>query len=651
MAIINAPYTTSNKLIAYPFREDNKNISYSGEFIHSYNKADTRIPSDMFLDAYVLIDYDNDIDPNLPIRLAGYSYGGSDEIRLYFSYNNDTGISYQLTHRLCEDNWLRPIYNNVNSNYPFLSFFLLNDLDIKDSRWFSDISISSRCLFFQPKRVKSINIKDSRYPDTNLLTIGGSLLPEVPELKLKALGYNTVTENTDDGIRISAEAGSGNGIVPCSSVLLPYIDDIPIYSINGVQPDSEGNVNLTGDDCIDVAEYTDDDSHIGLQLTSICAPCCDCEDYYKVLESIHARFKKEPKLLVEGFSAVSLNGVYTYTESDGKWHCDTGATLYKIDASPDGYYRWKLSFGNSSFYSLTNNSEYPIGCAWVSKEIDDLESVVSATREESEVRIYKDNDIYKDLVSGKVSIHKETPSGIQALDSISRDLYYRNRESYQHASYFWNSKMKDMNNNFRVSFYSRSDMTSNVTVSYTQMAESPYSAIWLKLDAITDYADFDISSESLKYSKDSFTTYSNNSIVSMLDYDSRSFISYDAELTKTTGVAGNVDRPWGFTVKGVTIGGLRDCAEHIQLIAKDTNMKLYSNGTVFTDGGSTTLTINGSIWTLNVDGTEYTKNAISADGNAVGPPWGPYIDTNDNIVYTIEVYDDIKYFKRVIKEI
>lgn len=50
----------------------------------------------------------------------------------------------------------------------------------------------------------------------------------------------------------------------------------PIRTVNGVKPDSLGNINVLGDDCIEVAPLADENA---VQLTDKCSkPCCGCPE-------------------------------------------------------------------------------------------------------------------------------------------------------------------------------------------------------------------------------------------------------------------------------------------------------------------------------------------------------------------------------------
>ena len=103
-------------------------------------------------------------------------------------------------------------------------------------------------------------------------------------------------------VRIDTSEGLGLG---------NYLDcdpaDPPVVTINGIGPDSNGNLALNGDDCYRL-EIPIDEAAQGalpgppwhledntLKIYNNCAPCCDCEDYIHVYDdlerTVYARAK------------------------------------------------------------------------------------------------------------------------------------------------------------------------------------------------------------------------------------------------------------------------------------------------------------------------------------------------------------------------
>ena len=109
-------------------------------------------------------------------------------------------------------------------------------------------------------------------------------------------GYNVeMTAEDVDSVRgtkrinISAVPGAGAGKVPGCDV-----SDIGIFTINGQSPDLNGNINLIGDDCYKL-EYPLDLTDVGgewpvipnsLEFSNQCEPCCQCEDYVYLYDTL-----------------------------------------------------------------------------------------------------------------------------------------------------------------------------------------------------------------------------------------------------------------------------------------------------------------------------------------------------------------------------
>lgn len=108
--------------------------------------------------------------------------------------------------------------------------------------------------------------------------------------------------------------------VPTSTVRIDFIDgagtvaacdcdtDItigsPVYTINGVAPDSSGNFNLVGDECLTLTGLSG-----GIKLIDKCSqPCCSCPEYAAVksaLQLIDAKLRTVENFATRLDSAVS----------------------------------------------------------------------------------------------------------------------------------------------------------------------------------------------------------------------------------------------------------------------------------------------------------------------------------------------------------
>jgi hypothetical protein len=122
----------------------------------------------------------------------------------------------------------------------------------------------------------------------------------VPDLR-GVSGFRVIEDETDEGVLyqgdIALEAGSnfrigvsdylgktvltlsaidGEGTIADCACEGEMAELEPIRTINGVLPDSLGNINLLGDDCLEVTPQAGDNA---VQLTDKCSkPCCGCPE-------------------------------------------------------------------------------------------------------------------------------------------------------------------------------------------------------------------------------------------------------------------------------------------------------------------------------------------------------------------------------------
>lgn len=98
-------------------------------------------------------------------------------------------------------------------------------------------------------------------------------------IEIVAGGNATITwEETETGARIRINAISGDGLTAdCDCAGADELGP-PIRTINGVVPDVDGNIDLTGDDCIQVTT-----GQAAIELRDACSkPCCTNETLEKL---------------------------------------------------------------------------------------------------------------------------------------------------------------------------------------------------------------------------------------------------------------------------------------------------------------------------------------------------------------------------------
>lgn len=126
-----------------------------------------------------------------------------------------------------------------------------------------------------------------------------------------SLSNNLYLIENDGSITIEAGNGLGLGSLPLEEV------DVTLCTINGVGPDSNGNVNLTAEDCLRVLVPMSGGQKIEntLQIESDCMPCCPCESYQRMSKSIERR-ANDIQSQCESIAATQLDAAVAYGIGD-----------------------------------------------------------------------------------------------------------------------------------------------------------------------------------------------------------------------------------------------------------------------------------------------------------------------------------------------
>lgn len=175
------------------------------------------------------------------------------------------------------------------------------------------------------------------------------------ELQLQP-GYNTkITPN--NGIEFSAVPGAGAGYEPnlCESDSAIYIT-----KLNGVGPNSKGDLVLNGDACITAVPTTD-----GAKIDAHCPPCCRCKDFkatHKFVKFIAAEYTKLAQ------SVCVTADLYTSTverfTNEGCSCCAAfGAVISRFRAWP------QQNFKMMAQALIQNNTKYDINLSSVAFEV------------------------------------------------------------------------------------------------------------------------------------------------------------------------------------------------------------------------------------------------------------------------------------------
>lgn len=131
----------------------------------------------------------------------------------------------------------------------------------------SAIPLTASTIIMQPSKV------------TSVVADGTTMDPDDPIIL--AEGYNCELEVTPnilvggerrDVVLVTFRPGAGQGrLSDCDD------PDILLRRINGVEPDTAGNFNFAGDECMFLRPYhVGDDA--GMTLLTYCVPCCSCDE-------------------------------------------------------------------------------------------------------------------------------------------------------------------------------------------------------------------------------------------------------------------------------------------------------------------------------------------------------------------------------------
>jgi len=292
-------YLTSNHQIAYPFAEDAEGI------------LDGSMPSDMFLDAVLLVSSDR-MTPACLCRMAHIEDTFSLQIEDLDGLTIYSGVGIWAPTGDEPDYIELPIVESGTTPETKPTFRAV--VSVARFQEFMDGAMGSPAVDFdtalpleasvaipRPKRVETFELYRGGLPDTPAPAVIGPISGDV---KLKS-GYNIdqVVDFTDEAIitgditpdtrvvTIAATPGAGEGIYPCED---DAVDDpswvgLPTRGENTllaqVNPDGRGNITIEGGDeeCYSIVPYPS----VGtIQIQGTCEACCTCEDYERVALTI-----------------------------------------------------------------------------------------------------------------------------------------------------------------------------------------------------------------------------------------------------------------------------------------------------------------------------------------------------------------------------
>ncbi len=281
-------WLTSNTKIAYPFVE---RVEYAGACV-----------SDAVVDAFFSHRLQHD-----SVRLAELTdpTAGTVDLTLYFSdgtlaFDSSAGVNYRKKRTFGQ--WLLLEWSNDDG----VARLLLDAADLSQYTWpwaLTDAYFVDFAVQYQPAQLKSVTRGAFKFDGTIELLSGFNV-------KLSKVTNPHFTDNSPARgktfIRMDVEPGAGEGkFVECGDTVPP------ILTINGVGPDADGNFLLEPDECYAVEQPIDraaQGSNPGppwyltphtVQLYNRCGPCCDCDDYVYVYDTLERRVYDRAKRVAD----------------------------------------------------------------------------------------------------------------------------------------------------------------------------------------------------------------------------------------------------------------------------------------------------------------------------------------------------------------
>lgn len=126
---------------------------------------------------------------------------------------------------------------------------------------------------------------------TQLMTSGIQLVAG-DNIRLTPSGEGT----EEDPFTIRIDAIPGENMTDCGE-----LPGEPIYTINGIGPDADGNFEIRGSECIEIGTTMDDEAETilsnGIVIKDLCATsCCGCEELNSILTAISALESRQQQL-------------------------------------------------------------------------------------------------------------------------------------------------------------------------------------------------------------------------------------------------------------------------------------------------------------------------------------------------------------------
>lgn len=283
-------WLTSNTRVAYPF---------VGQVDSPTGSSGTPF-SDLVVDAYLT--YKTDEEQDIRLHSLGDPSGASVDVEFRFADNSVAFSSVGADFK-----------KSAMGIWTFLEWskdggaarLLLDTSKISEFTWPAtptDAYLVGHAVQPLQSFVDTLNAEGESYDGFIELLAGYNIKLEVREsLSL------TPSVRKKTRVRISVDPGSGLGTYPDCT-----FDPPPVYTINGIGPDSQGNFIMNPQDCYR-GQPPVTNPLVGPPWTfkkntykffNNCSPCCDCEDYIYVYDYLLRRTYQKAKQVSDRFYTV-----------------------------------------------------------------------------------------------------------------------------------------------------------------------------------------------------------------------------------------------------------------------------------------------------------------------------------------------------------
>lgn len=272
-AIAFPEWLNANSLRAYPIVENSSRTSSSGAI---------QLPDTLVVDARI----------NIPFsKSSGVLYISKvealpDYVTVTISYYDGSSsvvasVSVEVSSHTRNKGYT---FSGAGTNHAILGVIVLGELNDVLSKFQGSYTFDQDSTALEPA---VINISQPMIEYVSLIERGQEIAKLDRIVKLKAGGNVRLTRVDAETIRIDGISGENLDDCPAEP------ETPPILTINGAPPDDDGNVQISGSECISVVVK---DTHI-LEFRDLCSSsCCGCKELQTLISSLESLNSQQASL-------------------------------------------------------------------------------------------------------------------------------------------------------------------------------------------------------------------------------------------------------------------------------------------------------------------------------------------------------------------